>query len=38
MGYYLFNREKIFMLQRTNIIIKELKKAAKYYISNREVL
>ena len=38
MSYYWFNREKILKKQEIKTIIKEVKKVAKYYIANKEVL
>ena len=37
MSYYWFNREK-WKMESINIIIKEVKRDAKYYIANKEVL
>ena len=37
MSYYWFNREK-WKMESINIIIKGVKRDAKYYIANKEVL
>ena len=38
MIYYWFNRQKLLQKQKTDIIRMVIKKAAEYYIANKDVL